>query len=208
MTQPRRSPGRPRSAQADEAILQATVALLAEEGLAGWSMDAVAARAGVGKATIYRRWPSREALVLEAWNRVAEPVAAPAPVSLRVDVLALLGAVVDSVHTSRAVEVLPHIIAAGRTDPALADAFEQYVASRRQPLRTVLERARRRGELPPQQDLDVLHDALAGPLFYRLLYTRAPVDHRWLERTVDLVLGGLSGGAPPARGRRAAAPAG
>jgi AcrR family transcriptional regulator len=197
----RRAPGRPRDARADEAILQATVELVAEEGLAGWSMDAVAARAGVGKATIYRRWPSKEALVLDAWHRVAAPLPVPDTGTLREDVLCLLGAVVDSVHTSKGIEVLPHIVAAARNDAMLGAAFAEYVRGRRQPLRTVLERARDRGELPADADLELVQDSMAGPLFYRLLFWNAPVDHDWLARTIDLVLAGLAAGSTTPSGR-------
>jgi AcrR family transcriptional regulator len=168
-------------------------------------MDDVAARAGVGKATIYRRWPSRAALVLDAWKHVVAPVDLPDTGSVRSDVTALLDTVIDTVTTGRSIDLLPHVVAAARTDPELAAVFADYVADRRRSLRSVLERARARGELRATADLDALHDALAGPIFYRMLLSHAPVDHVWLRHSIDVVLSGnLTPGAPAASAPAAA----
>lgn len=186
---PERKPGRPRDAQADVAILQAVLDLVAETGLMRLSMDAVAARAGVGKATIYRRWRSKEALVVEAWRTLIAPVEPPDTGSLRGDVEALLGAVATK-FGSPDFDVLSQIIAAARTDPDLAAALREYVATRRRPMRTVFERAVARGELRAGLDPDTLHEALVGPLFYRLLVSHGTVDRAFLSGLIDLVLTG------------------
>jgi AcrR family transcriptional regulator len=181
--------GRPRDAGADEAILQAVLDLVAETGLPNLSMDAVAARAGVGKATIYRRWPSKGVLVVEAWRSLIAPVETPDTGSLRGDLLVLLTAVTAKAGTT-AFDVLIQVAAAARTEPELAASLREYVACRRGPMREVLLRAQARGELRNDVDLDALQDAVVGPLFYRLLFGHAPIDAAFAEHVVDVVLAG------------------
>ncbi len=194
-----RKPGRPRDARADVAILEAVLDLVAHGGLTHLSMDAVAAKAGVAKATIYRRWPSKEALVLDAWRTLIAPFDTPDTGSLRGDLEDLLGRLVDTASDG-GFDVMAQVTAAARSDPALADALREFLVMRRRPTREVLERAVARGELAAGTDLDVLHDTIVGPLFYRLLVSRAPVDPGMARTVLDLVLAGL------ARDHRPAAP--
>src|SRR5215218_6421514 len=100
--------GRPRRVDADGAILDATLELLNEVGVAGLSMDLLAQRAGVGKATIYRRWESKEAVILHALRTSDTPIAVPDEGSLRADLNAYLDAVVDHYHPGRGSDILPH----------------------------------------------------------------------------------------------------
>lgn len=186
-----RRPGRPRDARADVAIMQAVLDLVADSGLVGLSMDAVAARAGVGKATIYRRWPSKEALVVDAWRTLIAPSDTPDTGSLRGDVEAILATMLGKV-SDPGFDVLTQIMAAARTDPSLADALRDWVAIRRRPMRQVLDRAVARGELSAELDLDLLQDALFGPFIYRLLLSHAPLDTGVARRLVDMVLDGVS----------------
>jgi AcrR family transcriptional regulator len=182
--------GRPRDSRADVAILEAVLDLVARSGLTHLSMDAVAAKAGVSKATIYRRWPSKEALVVDAWRTLIAPADTPDTGSLRGDVEAILGTLLDKVGDP-GFDVLSQVMAAARTDRALADALREYVATRRRPLRTVLERAVARGELSEDLELDVVQDALVGPLFYRLLLSHGPLDREVARNVIDVVLAGL-----------------
>lgn len=187
--EPVRKAGRPRSAEADVAILQAVLDLLATDGLAQLSMDAVAARAGVGKATIYRRWRSKEALVVDAWRTLIEPVELPDTGSLRGDIDLFMSAIVEKM-SSDGFDVLSQITAAARTDPALAEALRDFIATRRKPMLAMLQRGVERGELREGVDTGLLYDALVGPLFYRLLLTHDRIDRRVANRLVDLVLAG------------------
>jgi AcrR family transcriptional regulator len=182
--------GRPRDARADVAILEAVLDLVARSGLPQLSMDAVAAKAGVGKATIYRRWPSKEALVVDAWRTLIAPAETPDTGSLRGDVEAILGTLLDKVGDP-GFDVLSQVMAAARADRALAEALREYVATRRRPLRTVLERAVARGELSDDIELDIVQDALVGPLFYRLLLSHGAVDLGVARSVIDVVLAGI-----------------
>ncbi len=133
--------GRPRDAGADEAILSATVDALAEGGISGLSMDEIARRAGVGKATIYRRWASKEALVLDALG--TKPLLpTPDTGSLRNDLLAYATAVVELFNAHPRSDVLPHLIEAACYDERLAESLREYNRIRQRPLRQILRRAR------------------------------------------------------------------
>jgi AcrR family transcriptional regulator len=180
--------GRPRDAHADVAILQAVLDLVGETGLFNLSMDAVACRAGVGKATIYRRWPSKGVLVVEAWRTLIAPMEAPDTGSLRDDLRLMLTEIAEKVGSG--FDVLSQVAAAARTDPELAASLREYVAGRRGPMREVLERARARGELRDGIELEVLQDSLVGVFFYRLLLTNGRVDARLAEQVIDVVLAG------------------
>jgi AcrR family transcriptional regulator len=190
--EPRR-PGRPRDARADEAILQATLELTASLGVPGLSMDAVATRAGVSKATIYRRWASKEALVLEAWSVLVQPLDVPDTGSLLGDLRAFLHELADRMAEGDKGAVLPHLLVAARCNPDLAGALRDYLRTRREPLRQVLARAQRRGEVPARLDLEMLQDCIVGPLLYRVLVTREPVDRAFSDDVIGIVLAGLAG---------------
>jgi AcrR family transcriptional regulator len=136
---PVRAPGRPRSMLADDAIVDATIALLVEEGFDRLSMDAVAARAGVGKATIYRRWSSKEALVIDAVARRTDPLpVGPAGGSVRDRLVALLQAILATSRTGVG-RLLPCMVGASVTNPTLAANYrDQIMAPRRARVAAVL----------------------------------------------------------------------
>ena len=181
--------GRPRRADADEAILTAALELLGEAGVAGLSMDVLAQRDRVGKATIYRRWPSKEALILDALRTMATPLSDPDTGDLRADLLSYLGAIAERFAAGRGSDVLPHLIEASCFDPQLRVSLDAHVRARQTTLRTILRRGMDRGELAADADLDVLVDALLAPFFYRHLLTGQPIDATFAQRLVALVLG-------------------
>jgi AcrR family transcriptional regulator len=183
---PRR--GRPRRAGADETILTATLELLGEAGVAGLSMDVVAQRAGVGKATIYRRWPSKEALILDTLRTMSTPLGDPDTGDLREDLLSYLAAIVERFAGGRGSDVLPHLIEASCFDPQLRASLDEYVRSRQSTLRRILQRGVKRGELSADAELDVLVDVLLAPFFYRNLLTGRAIDATFAQRLVALVL--------------------
>jgi AcrR family transcriptional regulator len=194
--------GRPRSEAADRAILRATTELLAERGLAGTSIEEVAARAGVGKATIYRRWPSRGVLALDAF--LAE-FAGLQPLSdtgtLRGDLLAALTGWVRAVTRTRAGPVLAGLVGEAQRDPVLAAAWRDRVL---EPLRAqqliMLDRAIQRGDLPADVDTDVILDLMFGAAYHRLLHGHRPLNDAFTREVVDLITAGVSRRPPPARG--------
>jgi AcrR family transcriptional regulator len=187
--------GRPRSARAHEAILKAAAGLLLERGLDAVSMDAVAARAGVSKATIYRWWPTKETLALDAlyteWS-----AAAPAPRdtgSLRGDLLELLSPWAQLVGTDQPyARVIAALLAEARTDPAFAAEYQQRVVQpRRDQARAIFGRAIERGEIPAGLDLEVALDLIYGPLYHRLLQGHAPLDDAFVQAATDMALTGI-----------------
>ena len=179
--------GRPRRADADEAILNAALELLAETGAAGFSMDVLAQRAGVGKATIYRRWASKEALVLDALRTATAPIPVPDEGDLRADLSAYTDALVERFGGGRGSDVLPHLIAASCYDDQLRASLDDYTRGRQRTIRLILRRGIERGELPPDTDVDLLVDVILGPFLYRHLLTGAPVDRKFARRLVDHV---------------------
>ena len=180
--------GRPRSADATEAILAATLEQLTDAGVAGLSMDVVAQRAGVGKATIYRRWASKEALVLDALRRAIEPIPVPDEGSLRADLIAYTDELVERFRAGRGSDVLPHLVAASCHDDELRASLDDYIRGRAVNAALLLRRGVERGELPADTDIDLAVEAILGPIFYRHLLSGEPVDRPLARRLVDQVL--------------------
>lgn len=183
---PRR--GRPRSVEADAAILAATLELAGEVGISGMSMDDVAQRAKVSKATIYRRWSSKEALVLDALRSAMLPFDEVDTGTLRGDLELYLGEMASRTAKGPSNDVLPHLIEVSCHDETIRTSLDEYVRHRRAPLRTILERGIARGELAADTDLDVLLDALIAPFVYRRLLSRDPINSRFVERLLATVL--------------------
>ncbi len=197
--------GRPRSEKAREAILAGAAELLLANGLGAVSMDAVAERAGVSKATIYRWWPSKETLALDALHHewATAPPAAGEMGSLHADLLTLLRPWVRLIGARPYGRVIAALITEAQTDPAFAEQYrEQFVEPRRAQARPILLRAIERGDLPAATDVELALDLLYGPLYHRLLHGHAPLDERFLRDLVDTVVAGLAAtDARPAAGR-------
>jgi len=188
--------GRPRSEKARVAILEAAAELLLARGLSEVSMDAVAERAGVSKATIYRWWPTKETLALDAlYSEWA--AAAPSPRatgSLRGDLLSLLRPWARLAGSRPYGRVIAALITEAQTDPAFAQVYQsRFVEPRREQARGIFRRAAERGEIPPDTDIEVAIDMVYGPLYHRLLHGHAPLSERFVRAVVDTALGGLTG---------------
>ena len=186
-----RAPGRPRDARADSAILDATLRLVGSVGLGGLTMDAVAATAGVSKATIYRRWASKEALVLDAWMACFTDDTIPDTGSLERDLVIILGGLRDNITKGLLARVLPQMVAASQVNEELARAYRQFVVGRRRRTSVVLNGAIERGELPAGMDLELAQDMLVGPLFYRTLLSGEVIDDDLVATVVQTVLAGM-----------------
>jgi AcrR family transcriptional regulator len=201
--QPALKRGRPRSEQADRAILRAASGVLAERGLGGMSIEEVASRAGVGKATIYRRWPSRGALALDAF--LADFLSQQPPPdtgTLRGDLLAALRAWIRSVTATSAGPVLAGLIAEAQLDPGLAAGWRERVVERlRAQQKTLLDRAVERGEIPADTDDEVVLDLVFGAAYHRLLHGHQPLTDVFARNVVDLVLAGIRQAGPPDAGQ-------
>jgi AcrR family transcriptional regulator len=192
--------GRPREARADRAILAAALDLMAERGVHELRMDDVAARAGVGKAAIYRRYRSKEALVADAVAALVSEITVPDTGSTRADLLALMRDAVEVYTGPVAARAMPSLVAAMSRNPGLAEAVRQgFLAGRRAALREVLGHGIERGDLRRDLDIGLALDVLGGPLFYRLLITGDPIDEQLAEGVTDLILRGF---APDERRRQ------
>jgi AcrR family transcriptional regulator len=186
--------GRRRSERSHHAIIAATQELILERGYAGVTIEGVAARAGVGKQTIYRWWPSRAALVLEAYLAGEEAVPAPAGGrSVREDVRALLGWLIAVLSEPTGGPIVAGLVSDLQHDADLARGFRRHVVpARREAMLEALERGRARGEIREDADLELAVDALHGAVFYRLLLSGEPLDDAFVDRLADQTLAGLA----------------
>jgi AcrR family transcriptional regulator len=183
-----RRPGRPRSTACDEAILRAALDEYAQRGYEGLSVDAVAARAGVSKATIYRRYQCKTDLVLAAATAVVhEDWEPPSGAGLR-DALRALLEHLRGVFSTTAGRAARMVVADSVAHPDLAEAFHGLVARRRTVTRRLIQQGVASGELTALVDPEVLTDMLAGPVFYRLFISGDPVDDTFLDSVVDTAL--------------------
>jgi AcrR family transcriptional regulator len=189
---PRR--GRPRSEKARLAILESAAELLLAQGLSAVSMDAVAERAGVSKATIYRWWPTKETLALDAlyneWS-AARPRARDTG-TLRGDLMSLMRPWARLAGSRPYGRVIAALITEARTDPAFAEEYRtRFLEPRRDQARAIFRRAIDRGEIPADTKVEVALDLLWGPLYHRLLHGHAPLNERFVRDVVDTVLEGI-----------------
>jgi AcrR family transcriptional regulator len=187
--EPRRR-GRPRSAGIDAALLTATLDLAAEVGISRLSMDELAERAGVSKGTIYRRWSSKEELVIDALRSAMRPLDDVDTGALRTDLELYLGELAGRFRVGQMNDVLPHLIEVACHDDAIRSSLDDYVQNRRQPLRVIFEHAVVRGELGGDVDIETLIDVVIGPFVYRRLLTRSEIDDAYIERLLAIVLPG------------------
>ena len=182
--------GRPRSESARAAILNAALAILEAEGYARVTMEGIAAKAGVGKQTLYRWWPSKAAVVMEAYasaveRRVPMPETGDFATDLRAYVLRTFAA------AEEACPIICSLMAESQIDPDFAQEFRQgFIAQRRRKLAALLEQGVGMGALAPSLDLDLLMDLVYGPMWYRLLNRHAPLDEGFAHALVDFILGG------------------
>jgi len=170
--------GRPRSPERDAAILEATLVEYGEHGFDGMSVEAVAARAGASKATIYRRYQSKVALVAAALEHAGEQRPVTGTGTLAGDVEVVLRHLVELTRDPVHGPGLRHIVADGLRNPELGAVYATFVRNRRATTHALLREAIERGELRADVDLDVATDAIGGPVFYRHLITHLPIDDR------------------------------
>jgi AcrR family transcriptional regulator len=185
----RRGRGRPRDEAARQRILKAALKLLAETSFAEVTIDAIAERARVGKATVYRWWPNKAAVVIEAFREGFAPqLPFPETGSFRDDIKTQVRHFAR-VLSGRAGRMLSEFIVAARTDPDVAHAFRTLWSDmRRAEARQVLNRHKSRGQMRSEVDPDLLLDALYGPLYFRLLAKNEAPGPKYAEALVDLLL--------------------
>lgn len=186
-----------RSARTRTAVLAATADVLAEVGYDALGVDAVAARAGVHKTTVYRRWPTKAELVAEAVReRSLRHVPIPDTGTLAGDLRALARAVAATIGSEVGGHLTRALVAAATTSPEVAARTGPFWAERLGWAATVVERAIDRGELPAGSDPNLVVEALIGPLYVRLLLTGEPVDAAVADRVAALVTAGAATAGP------------
>lgn len=192
-----RKPGRPRSERARKAVIRSTLALLQRVGFNELSIESVAARAGVGKATVYRWWPNKAELVIAAFvSAVEEELRFPST-----------GPVLESIHEqmkrwapifrSPLGQIVATVIGAGQSEPEILEAFQaHWVRPRRVEARKLLQQAIKKGEIRAELDPDMILDLLYGPLYLRLLIKHAPLDEKFVDTVFKVVSRALSNCLP------------
>src|SRR3954451_20620943 len=195
----KRPPGRPRSEEARQAILRSTLKILETSGFSDFKIEKVAARAAVGKATVYRWWPNKGALIADAFASSATPkLRFPDTGSLYSDMSRQMRQLVE-IFRSRRGRIVSAILAAGQGDEDLIKAFrDRFLWPRRREAYATLRRGILRGELRKDLDLDLLLDSLYGPIYMRFLIRHDRLTPHFVDRLCRLVLGGVR---PPGKSR-------
>jgi AcrR family transcriptional regulator len=190
--------GRPRSTETEKAILKAAGEIaLASGGLAEMTIEGVAERAGVGKASIYRRWPSKGALAFDA---VLDGILATQPTpdtgTLESDLARVAESWVQLANLPRGGRTVAHFIAEVQSDPDLATAWrERFVDRIRKARRPIIERAIARGEIPAGSDPELIMDLVFGPLYHRYLNQHLPLDETFARGVARMVAAGAKASA-------------
>jgi len=178
------STGDDRVRRSKAAVLRVTSELLTESGLGGLSVDEVSRRSGVAKTTIYRHWPTRSDLVLEACSQMSTTHEVPDTGSFEGDITALLTSIAKLLTTARWSSVLPSIVDAAERDSDLAKIHSRIQMGHATPFHEVIARAVRRGEIPRTADPKAMIATLLGPLFYRRWFSREPLDDKFVKRII------------------------
>jgi AcrR family transcriptional regulator len=186
-------PGRPRSVEVDQAILAAAIRMLADHGFDGLTMEGVASEAGVGKATLYRRWPSKIDLVLDAIRSMKPMVDIPDHGDIRTDLIEMVTGAVSWGGDGQYTEVVSALMSELRRNSELATVYrEQFLAPRRVESMRIIQRGIDRGEVRPDVDLELVLDMLIGTIVYRTMISGGELTEVVAERAVDQVLRGIA----------------
>src|ERR1700688_1408376 len=189
----KRAPGRPRSEESRQSILRSTLKLLQQDGgFAELSIEAIAADAGVGKTTVYRWWPTKAALVADAFSDSADSeLRFPDTGNVRSDMSLQMRRLIRIFRSDRG-KIVAALLAGGQSDEELIEAFrERFLWPRRRQAYQTLQRGIDRGELPADSDLDLILDALYGPIYMRFLIRHAKLDENFADEICELVLKGF-----------------
>ncbi|MGJ5629128.1 TetR/AcrR family transcriptional regulator [Nostoc sp. CALU 1950] len=184
------SPGRPRSVLSHQAILKATLDLLAEVGYERMSIEAIAARAGVGKPTIYRRYSSKEELVADAIESLREEISIPDTGSLWSDLDLIIESAARTTLTPLGRQIKALILSTASSSPQFAQVYwAKYLQPRRQAFRVVIERAKTTNEIQADADSDLIFDLMSGAMLYAQIFP--PASEPWeayIRRALKLFL--------------------
>ena len=187
------SRGRPRSLEADRAILEAAFKLLCERGFAHMSIEAVAAEAGVGKTTIYRRYANKLELAIAAVRAHLNVEEVPRTGDTRADLALLLDQTIAAVFDGPVMSLVGSFVVEKRTNPELLDVFRRRLGEpRRALMREVLRHGIGRGEVRPDVDLEVAIDMVGGAVFYTYIWGSSS-DENWAKKVLEIIFQGIGG---------------
>ena len=185
-----------RSERVRRQVLDAVVELIDEGGIDNLTMEGVAARSGVAKTTVYRHWPTRSALIVDAVRGSWSHLVSPDTGDLRTDLRAAF-ATMQATELGPGSRMMPSLLAASMRDPELERLTKTLGEERKRPIVEMLERARDRGELPAGIDLDLAFGVILGPLVFRKVNLREPITDAYLDGVIEVAIAGLNavGGA-------------
>jgi len=185
--------GNSRIERSRQSALDATLALVAETGFARLTIDAVAARAHVSKATVYRLWPGKDELITDAVATLVAEITVPDTGTLAGDVRALMREAVALYANDRPKRLIPEVLCEMSHNPELARTFRSgWLRSRRRALEQVLRRARARGDLRGGLDFELCLDLIGGVIYYRFLVTGGKLNTKFADAATDVILNGLA----------------
>ena len=182
---------RPRSEEARRKALTAAGDLIIERGVGALSIEEVAARSGVAKTTIYRHWPERTSLIVDAVNAHLEHVGTPDTGSLRGDLVAFFGGMMRADLSGHVGNIIPSLIEAAGRDSEMAILLDRIGSQRRRVIEILLERAITRGEIEPRANLEPLVGVIVGPILYEKMIRRLPLTPEYVDTCLEIVLAGL-----------------
>ena len=179
----------PRVARSRDRVLEVAQELLSQHGIGGFSVEEVSRRSGVAKTTVYRHWPSRESLILDAASRISAAETVPDSGSLRDELTTFLTRLAPLLQTARWSTIVPSLVDQAERDPDFAELHGGIQRGHADPLRELLVRAVDRGDLPASVNLDHLVSALIGPLYYRRWFSREDNDEPFVAALVESAIG-------------------
>lgn len=183
---------RPRSEEARRKALAAAVSVITERGVGDLTIEEVALRSGVAKTTIYRHWPERGSLIIDTVRSTFEHVGTPDTGTLRGDLDAFFGALTQADLSGDVGQLMPCLVDAAGRDPEIGLLLDRLAVERQQPVLSIVERAQARGELPPDLDPRVVVGTIIGPIVFRKLVWRQPLDAAYVRGCLDVAIAGLA----------------
>lgn len=183
---------RPRSEDARRKVLAAAGDLMAARGVASLTIDDVASRSGVAKTTIYRHWPERSSLIIDAVNAQLEHVGTPDTGTLRSDLETFFGGMIRTDLSGHVGQIMPCLIEAAGRDEEMAYLLERIGAERERVIKTIVGRAVGRGELPSDLDLETAVGVIVGPIVFQKVVRRRALTHEYAMACLDVAVAGLT----------------
>ena len=183
---------RPRSQEARRKVLGATSDLIAERGVASLTIDDVAAKSGVAKTTIYRHWPERNSLIIDAVNGHLEYVGTPDTGTIRGDLETFFGLMIRTDLSGTVGQIIPCLIEAAGRDPEMAVLLERIGAERERVIKILVTRAIERGELHTDLDIETLVGVIVGPVVFQKMVRRRALTPEYIAAVLDVTLAGLN----------------